>query len=266
MNKNLFETIRNSWNSTMPLHQKINREIYDEAFKNRKFFVFSSDEKNFIEKYVNPKNKNVVQLCCNNGVELMSFKNLGANDCLGIDICDEAIREAQKRCENLCYNIDFVQTNVYDIGNQYDGKFDIIYISVGTIRWLPDLSLLFRICNSLLRKGGKVYISEVHPIAEIINDDRESNKSPLEIIYSYNYKVRVKDYGSLDYVGHTDLLKVERIWFLHSFTDIIGNMINNNFNIIYFEEFDKDIAHVYQTTSQSSTRVPLSFKMISVKK
>ncbi len=265
MNREVFEIIRTSWNSTMPLHQKINKKKYDEVFRSQQFTVFSEEEKNFIKKYIAPQNKDIIQLCCNNGVELMSFKNLGANKCLGIDICDEAINEAQTRCKNLSYNIDFICTNIYDIENQFIENFDIVYISVGTIRWLPDLTMFFKICNSLLRKGGKLYISEVHPIAEILNDDRELSKSPLEIIYSYNHKMEIRDKGSLDYIGHTDFLKVDRIWFLHSFTDIIGGLINNNFDIIYFKEFDEDIAHVYQSTSQSNIKVPLSFKIVSIK-
>ena len=266
MNKEIFETIRNSWNITLPLHQKINKRYYDEVFADHNFLVFSKDEKQFIEKYINPINKNIVQLCSNNGVELMSFKNLGANMCLGYDICDEAIREAQERCQTLCYDINFIRSNVYDIGDEYSGNFDIVYISVGTIRWLPELSQFFKICNRLIRKGGQLYISEVHPLAEIINDDRIANKSALEIVYSYDRQERLCDYGSLDYVGHTNAMIVERIWFIHPFTDIIGNVIKNNFEITFFKESNKDIASVYQLVSQSEIKVPLSFKMVAMKK
>lgn len=266
MKDNIFEVIRESWNQSMPLHQRVTSTRYDEKFRDRSYTVFNEDEVDFIQKYLEPKGKDVIQLCCNNGVELMSFKNMGANRCLGIDICDEAISEANNRAEKLEYDVEYVRANVYEIDSKYYDSFDILYISVGTMRWLPDLSKLFSGCNRLLRSGGKIYIHEVHPIAEIINDDRIAEKNPLELVYSYDQRGGFSDIGSLDYVGHTDEVLVERIWFIHSFTNIIGELLKNNMEMTFFEESTSDVAGVYHLVEQSEIRVPLSYKIVSQKK
>lgn len=265
MKDSIFEVIRSSWNQSMPLHQKITSDLYDDKFRDRSYTVFTQEEVEFIQKNLQPTGKNVIQLCCNNGVELMSFKNLGANRCVGIDICDEAIHEANQRVQKLGYDIDYIRSNVYEIDTKYYDTFDILYLSVGTMRWLPDLSKLFSCCNKLLRKGGKIYIHEVHPIAEIINDDRYLEKQPLELVYSFDQKECLSDYGSLDYVGHTDDVLVERIWFIHSFTDILGELLKNNLNLNYFQESTDDIADVYHLVRQNDIRVPLSYKLIASK-
>ena len=263
--KRYEEYNRKAWNYAMHLHQKANKNKYDEMFQNSDNTVFCSLEQAFLLKQVVIKGKRIIHLCCNNGVELMSFYNLQAAYCCGVDICDEAIIEAKERCNKLGYPIEFIRANVYDIQDIIVDKFDLVYISVGTIRWLHDLECFFNICYQLLKPKGKMYIHDVHPIAEIINDDRVLKKSPMEIITSYNRKEELFDFGSLDYIGHTDNRGERRVWFIHSFTDIIGSLLKNNFRINYFEENEKDIAEVYHLVEKSKVKVPLSFKLVVVK-
>lgn len=262
---NNFDHLRNSWNITMPLHQKVRKAYYDKAFESR---IFSSLHPTDMDVFINKldiSGKMIAHLCCNNGVELMSLLNLGAKKCVGFDLCDEAIKEAKTRCNELNYPIDFYRTNIYDISDQFNNTFDIIYLSVGSLRWLPDISGLYDICYRLLRDGGFIFISDTHPLAEIVNDDRDASVNPLEITYQFDRKDCLVDNGSLDYVGRTRDHIVKRIWYIHSFTNIIGLLVAKNFLIRYFNESTEDTAGVYELLRSLDVKIPLSFQLIAEK-
>ncbi|CUX53060.1 bifunctional 3-demethylubiquinone-9 3-methyltransferase/ 2-octaprenyl-6-hydroxy phenol methylase [Clostridium sp. C105KSO15] len=261
----IFSTTREAWNKTMPLHQKVLHDYYDCNFLKRDFTCLNKkDQKILVDTLCISKNK-VAHLCCNNGVELMSLINLGANSCTGFDICDEAIKEAKVRCEKLNYPIQFYRTNIYDIDETFNNQFDIVYISVGSIRWLPDISKLYDTCYKLLRKGGALFISDVHPLAEIVNDDRDADISPLEITYQYITNDYYSDYGSLDYVGRTKDYVVKRVWYIHSFSKIIGLLPQKGFKIDFFNESMDDTAGVYELLGNLDLHIPLSFRLIALK-
>lgn len=256
-----MEIIRESWNKVMPLHQIVTKELYDNLFLRKDASVLRKADQEYLVKNIGVPGISVAQLCCNNGVELMSLSNLGAKDLTGFDICDEAIFEAKERCKKLNYQIEFIRTDINDIMPEYENRYDLVFISAGSIRWLPSLARFYEICNKLLKPNGSLYISEIHPIAEIINDDRDISKSPLEIIISFDRKECMHDFGSLDYIGHSNDLLVERIWYVHPLSDIIGQLISYKFCIRYFRESIDDIANVYSRTSSTSIRVPLSFQL-----
>lgn len=254
---------RRAWNLSMPLHQKVNQEFYDKAFKDCNYSVLNSVDSKYLLDVIKIKGKSVVQLCCNNGVELMSIYNLGAKKLVGYDLSDVAIEEGRKRCCILNYPIQFHQMDIFDIKANECAKSDVVYISVGSIRWLDDLNELYRICRELLVPGGSLYISDVHPLAEIINDDRDLMHSPLEIICDYKH-CKKRDIGSLDYIGHTNEVLVDREWYIHTFTEIIGYLPVNGFRLVMFKEFEEDLSGVYQLTSKQSIKVPLSFRLEAI--
>jgi SAM-dependent methyltransferase len=58
-----------------------------------------------------------------------------------------------------------VRTDVYEIGTEYDDRFDVVYVSSGGLGWLPDLPLFFAGAAALLREGGHVFVHEIHPFS-----------------------------------------------------------------------------------------------------
>ena len=72
----------------------------------------------------------VAQLCCNNGREILSIKNIGARSCVGFDQSGEFLAHA---CELAAAgNIDctFAETDVYAIGTEHDAAYDIVVITI----------------------------------------------------------------------------------------------------------------------------------------
>ena len=174
------------------------------------------------------KGKAVAHLCCNNGIELLSLKNLGANECIGFDISDLAIQEAQERAERCQIDCQYVRSDVYEIGPEYEDRFDVVYISSGGLGWLPDLTLFFARAAAMLGENGQVFIHEIHPFSEMLPFDDTEDVDILRIVEPYFKTEPYIDYGGLDYVGGTEYTSTKpQYWFVHKLSDILMALIEN---------------------------------------
>lgn len=124
------QSSRAAWNEVTSLHQRATRQKWDQAFMQPGYICLDEPSPGLLRQ-MGIAGKVVAHLCCNNGVELLSIKNLGAGECIGFDISDEAIREARERTALCWIACGYVHTDVYDIGAEYVNRFDVVYISAG---------------------------------------------------------------------------------------------------------------------------------------
>jgi len=82
---------------------------------------------------------------------------------------------------------EFIQSNVYDLKDNLNRKFDINYNSYGTIGWLPDLDKWAERIAHFLKPGGTFYIAEFHPV-----------------VWMFDYKVEKVEYPYLEWVVITE--------------------------------------------------------------
>ena len=142
--KKYTEANRVAWNEVTPYHQKA---------KEGKFFrAFLEPGYSCLDKLITSKlnecgvqGKDVAQLGCNDGREILSLKNMGAKKTVGFDISDSFIEEGRKLAEMAKLTCEFVRTDIYEIPEDYNDSFDLIYISIGFLPWLPDLERFFKI-------------------------------------------------------------------------------------------------------------------------
>jgi len=255
------ESNRAAWNEAMPYHQRAAKDKWDGRFAMPGYSCLAENELEEWQRF-GLTGKAVAHLCCNNGVELMSLKNLGAGECVGFDISDAAILEAQERAA-LC-NLDcrFVRTDVYAIDRQWDGRFDVVYITIGALGWLPDLARLFARAAMLLKEGGGVFIHEIHPLAEILPDDGKQEADPLRINDPYFKAEPWVDYGDLDYVGgvHYDSV-LPQYGFAHPLSDVIMALIGSGLVVERFVEYDIDTSAGHKR--QEGKGLPLSYILVA---
>jgi ubiquinone/menaquinone biosynthesis C-methylase UbiE len=82
-------------------------------------------------KDIEIEGKDIIHLCCNNGSELLSLKNMGAGRCVGVDISDEAIIEAKERAHKCHIDCEFIRSDVYDLSDELFHSFDIAMMTAG---------------------------------------------------------------------------------------------------------------------------------------
>ena len=263
--KKYTEANREAWNEVMPRHQAAAREKWDNAFMQPGFVCLDDVEIDLLGR-MGIEGKDVAHLCCNNGVELLSLKNLGARECVGFDISDVAIQEAQERAKRCQIDCQFVQVDVYEIGAEYGNRFDVVYLSAGALGWMPDLKLFFAKAAVLLRKNGRVFIHEIHPFSEMMPFDDSEGTDILRIVEPYFKAEPYVDYGDLDYVGGSKYTSTKpQYWFVHTVSDILMGLIENQISIEHFSEYETDISAVHTRVEQARAGVPLSYILIGRK-
>jgi SAM-dependent methyltransferase len=102
--------------------------------------------------------KDVAQLCCNNGREILSVKNLGAGRSVGFDQSGAFLAQARRLAAAGGLDCDFVEGDVYEIPAEFDGAFDMVLITIGVFGWMPDLRAFFDVVARLLRPGGALLV------------------------------------------------------------------------------------------------------------
>ena len=108
------------------------------------------------------RGREVLQLACSTGDEVISWWMLGAS-AHGIDISqvhvDKAIAKAAAvgaACDFRCADMFALPADLTDL--------DLVYISWGGVNWAPDLDTWAKAVAGRLRPGGALLISEMHPL------------------------------------------------------------------------------------------------------
>ncbi|MEM7672747.1 MAG: class I SAM-dependent methyltransferase [Verrucomicrobiota bacterium] len=249
---------RLAWDEAMPRHQAKNQSKWDDRFQNPDYYVFENPELEKLNE-LGISGKDIAHVCCNNGVELMSLKNLGANRCVGFDFSEMAISEAQRRAKACGISCEFFRTDVYEIEDRFYGIFDIVYVSIGCFGWLPDLEKLFKKISSLLKKGGVLFVYEQHPFVEMLPTDSGSESDPLKIVEPYFRTEPFEDTHGIDYVGGTVYDSKPNYWFVWTLSDIFMSLKSASLQLDTFYEYPQDISAEHQRTENAGVQIPLSY-------
>lgn len=260
------ESNRKAWNQTNAYHQKAKGDYYRNKFKEPKFMVLDDFEKTKLNE-LGVQGKVVCQLCCNNGIELISIVRLGAKEGVGIDIADDPINDAKEFAKIADVNCKFVRADIYAIDEEYYDKFDIIFISAGSINWLPDLDGFFKVIRKLLKQAGKLMIYDIHPFSEVFasdDDDRFDKNKPYKIVKSYFNKEPQATESGIDYLGKEKYKSETSYWFTQRVSDIINGSIKNGILLNEWNEYPLDVSACLKHL-QDDKLVPLSFLMVGTK-
>jgi len=117
------------------------------------------------------------------GMETMSWSMLGA-DATGLDYSQPAIDKAELLRDELQLDTQFVCANVYDAAHVVQQTFDIAFVSVGSLIWLPDLKRWASVVAKLLKPGGRLLMNEVHPFINVF-DDEDQNVEGIGVKFPY---------------------------------------------------------------------------------
>lgn len=256
---NYAEINRDMWNTTADVHAKASLPKLLERVTQPDFSTFDEVEKE-IFAWLNLKDKNVAQLSCNNGRELISCKKAGAARCVGFDIADKFIEQGRLLAKTGNIDVEFVCTNIYDISTDYNNTFEIIYVTIGALGWLQDLDAYFKIVNRLLKIGGSIFIYEMHPMLDMF--DAETG---LEIKKSYFMTEPDVVEEAPDYLDPSVNVALPSYWFHYKLSDLISGCLDNGLTIKQFKEYAHDISGVYKDFEKLETRPPMCYSLIAQK-
>jgi len=224
--ENYLEINKNSWNARVEPHFKSDFYFVDEFLNGRT--SLNSIELDLLGDI---KDKTILHLQCHFGQDSISMSRLGGK-VTGIDLSDKAIETARSLTKQCGTDTKFICSDVYDLPNVLNEKFDIVYTSYGTIGWLPDLEKWASVIEHFLKPDGKFIMAEFHPVVWMYDDNFD------KISYHYFNEKPIVETSEGTYADFSADLVLDYVSWNHPLSDILQNLINKSLVIEKFQEFD----------------------------
>ncbi len=209
--------------------------------------------------------KSLLHLMCQFGMDTLSWARLGAK-VTGVDISDKSIEYANKLKNTAAMpDANFIRSDLLELIDKLDEKFDIVFQSHGTICWLADLSKWAKVVAHFLKPGGTFFIVDGHPMNVLWETDNVS--------YLDNKPKRYKN--ERDYCDRDFIIEKEMVEWQHSLSEIINSLISAGLTIESLQEYDKGFYAVeddwyqigdYWYPPDGTPRYPLLFALEATKK
>ena len=179
--------------------------------------------------------KSLCHLLCHIGTDTLSFALLGAQ-VTGIDISPRALQHARDLADRMGIPADFIESDILDVLDKVQTKFDIVFASTGVLCWLPDISLFAHAVRHLLVEGGFFYLLDGHPFRNVMLDE-QGEAVPGRIVGDY-FRKTVWEYNGLgDYTDPEFLaptLSYEWDWTLG---EVVSALCQTGLRIEFLHEF-----------------------------
>ena len=182
--------------------------------------------------------KSVIHLQCNTGADTILLAKTAAH-AVGVDLVPDNILYARKLAEDLnVSNVSFIESDIMNIMEKHNEKYDVVFVSEGAIGWLPDLNKWGKTIKHLLKDDGYFYIFESHPIFMMFDTEKLS-ENITEIKYPYFGKTPDVDDSIGGYASDVKY-GVKAYFWMHTVSDIINSLVSAGLHIEYFNEFTEN--------------------------
>jgi SAM-dependent methyltransferase len=230
----------------MNKYLKANRALWDEwtGINYRSEFYKVADFKaglNRLRPYemteVGPvAGKHLLHLQCHFGLDTLCWARLGAH-VTGIDFSAAAISQARALAADVGQDARFVESDIYELPDHLEGRFDIVYTSRGVLGWLPDIDRWGKIVAHFVKPGGFFYITEIHPVAQVFDDEKGVGNLRLRYPYfSQAEPISVPTEGSYADRSARVTQEVEYGW-SHGLGEIVTALTAAGLHIDFLHEF-----------------------------
>lgn len=250
---------RAAWEEVADIHARHNQARLIEAFGQPGFSSLDDIATDLLNR-LSVTGKDVAQVCCNNGIELLSIKNMGAARCVGFDGAQGFLNQGREIAATAGQPVEFVCCDAYDIPTAYHHNFDFVVITIGVLSWMPDIDGFFASVEALLKPGGALFIYEHHPIVEMFEPG--AAEDPVEWELSYFLDAPYVDDSGLDYYGGETYDATPNVSFIHKLSDIFMAGIKTGLVVEHFEELPKHISNTWYNVEHSGIGVPMSFTLV----
>lgn len=212
------------WNNVTPIHLK--SKLYDLAgFKKGKSSLTVIEK----EEMGDVRGQSLLHLMCHFGLDTLSWSRKGAI-VTGVDFSSKSIETARKLSQEFHLPATFILSDIYNLPNVLEKKFDIIFASYGVLCWLKNLKKWAKIINHFLKPGGIFYMAELHPFTNILSAD-------FKISYKYFDKGPDIDDSPGTYADWQAKIKGKTYIWSYTLSDVINALLSEGLKIKYVHEF-----------------------------
>jgi len=182
--------------------------------------------------------KKIIHLQCNTGADTILLARMGANT-VGVDLVPENIKFATKLATELnINNISFIESDIMELMDKHNEKYDVVFVSEGAIGWLPDLKKWGKTIRHLLNDDGFFYVFDNHPFFLML-DEVKLSKGIFDVKYPYFGKKPDMDYSIGGYATESKQ-GVEAFFWMYTISDLINSLTSEGLHIEYFNEYKEN--------------------------
>lgn len=180
--------------------------------------------------------KHLLHLQCHIGLEALCLARRGAI-VSGLDFSPKAIAAARGLASEAGIDALFVEADVYDAARLLKGGFDVVYVSWGSLNWLPEVWRWAKLVAGLLAPGGSLYVIEQHPFISMMKQ-RDGRIEP-----GYSWRTPPDQPGMVEiattYTGDGIKLDHARMheW-EHPLSDIVTALLAAGLRLDYLHEHE----------------------------
>lgn len=220
-----FEANKLLWNQRTAVHK-------DSSFYDVPAFLAGTSSLNQIELHElgDVSGKTILHLQCHFGMDSLSLARMGAK-VTGVDLSDEAIKEARRLNEELELDARFICCNVYDLGDHLHEQFDIVFTSYGVVGWLPDLQPWAKLIDHFLKPGGFFYMAEFHPVVWMLDEDFK------EVKYYYQNREIIETDSTGTYTDRDAPIKAKEYSWNHGLGEVINPLLSQGLQLQFLNEY-----------------------------
>lgn len=235
-NSKYLEANKQLWNQRVAFH--LTSEFYDvPSFKAGKTSLNAIE----LKALGDVSGKTLLHLQCHFGLDTLSWAREGAL-VTGADFSETAIIAATKLAKDAKIKAEFICSDVYNLHECLDQKFDIVFTSYGTIGWLPSLDKWAAQINHFLNPGGIFFIADFHPVLWMMDDNF------THIKYSYFNTDVIETLSQGSYGDRNAEIYSKEYGWNHSFEDIFKSLLANKLQIAEFNEYSYSVYNCFNNT------------------
>lgn len=223
-------TNRAMWDERVPAHAASSLYALDEVVAGRDELRPWEDEE------LGPiRGRDVIHLQCHIGTDTVALARRGART-VGLDFSGPALKVASSLAVRCELDVEWVCSDVYDAVAAMKGRtFDVVYTGVGALGWLPDLGRWARVVAGLLRPGGVMYVTELHPMwVAMVTDGHSICQDAIDAEFRLWDDDQQGSYAAPD-ARFANTASWER---LHSISDVLSAVLEAGLQVELFHEFD----------------------------
>jgi len=228
---------RRKWDESVPLHVASNSYDVPSFLRGR-----STLEPLEIEEVGSVRGESLLHLQCHFGLDTLSWARLGAR-VTGVDFSLPAVRAARRLARQAGITARFVRSNVYDLPDVLDEEFDIVYTAKGAICWLPDIDRWAQTVARFLKPGGRFFLLEDHPVAEVFPNDVTVTRLEPKVPYFTSRALR-EEYDGTYATSAKMRHRVSYCW-IHPVSEVLSALIRHGLDIQAVHEYPYSYWHRY---------------------
>ncbi len=172
----------------------------------------------------------VLHLQCHIGCDSVALARAGAR-VTSVDFSPTTLERLGELAGECGVEVATVQADATDLPHTLDGRFDLVYSTIGVLCWIDDLDAWMGGVARVLRPGGRLVLVELHPITTMVE-----SVTPLVMDFPYGFDGPRVYSGTGTYANRDADVAWTTVQYGHSLGEVVTAALGAGLRIAHLEE------------------------------